>query len=487
MELTRNCVCQRLVEKIPDKQDVAKKSGWGVLAREMQKKMRHIPVRQLIANMGDALTQLTPCVMMSPMSIAQYLPANSNAFDVVIFDEASQITVCDAIGAIARAKQAIIVGDPKQLPPTSFFGKKADQEEEEEDDFDEDLESILDECLAANIPALKLNWHYRSRCESLITYSNRRYYDDTLITFPNINTKGMSVNYHPVDSVYKEGKNRINRGEAQAIVNDIVSKLRDPKFKKSIGVVTFNAEQQHLISNLFEKARGDYPEIEPHFSEEKFDSVFVKNLESVQGDERDLIYFSITFGRDASGKVSMNFGPINKAGGIRRLNVAITRAKEEMHIFASLRPEEIDLSRTASEGVRDLKHFLEYAQRGVMALSKSAEKTEYKHESLFEKAVAARLKEKGWVTHSQVGVSGFKIDLGVVNPNAPDKYLAAIECDGATYHKSATARDRDHLRESVLRGLGWQVIRVWSTDWWVDQESALQKIDAQLQSLLKNT
>ncbi len=484
MKLTQEYVKAKLLVGIPDKKEVPKNSEWGILAREIQKKTRHMPLRQLVSIMPEALTQLTPCVMMSPMSIAQYLPPDSKPFDVVIFDEASQIKVCDAIGAIARAKQAIVVGDPKQLPPTSFFSRRADNDSDYDDDFDDDLESILDECLAANIPEMKLNWHYRSKCESLITFSNHRYYKGTLITFPNTDTNGMSVHFHPVDSIYKEGQNRINRGEASAIVEDIVSKLRQLDFKQSIGVVTFNKEQQDLINNLFEIARGDYPEIESHFSEDKFDSVFVKNLESVQGDERDIIYFSITFGKDAAGKLSMNFGPMNKAGGTRRLNVAITRAKEEMHIFSSLKPESIDLSRTASEGVRDLKHFLEYAQRGSRALIEAVDAPGGYFDSPFEQAVSERLQSKGWTTHSQVGVSGFRIDLGIVNPDAPGKYLSAIECDGATYHRSATARDRDFLREQVLRGLGWEVIRIWSTDWWIDSQSAIERVDNELRELL---
>jgi len=484
MRQTKKYVKTKLSSGIPDRKDVAKKSEWGILAREIQKKSRHMPLRQLVSKMSGALTKLTPCIMMSPMSIAQYLPPDSKVFDVVIFDEASQITVCDAIGAIARGKQCIVVGDPKQLPPTSFFGRKADSDDMVEDDFDEDLESILDECLAANIPYIKLKWHYRSKCESLITFSNHRYYNSTLITFPNTDTTGMSVYYHPVDSVYKEGKNRINRGEAEEIVNDIVNKLRNPDFKKTIGVVTFNSEQQMLINNLFESSRSKYPEIEPHFSEDKFDAVFVKNIESVQGDERDIIYFSITFGKDAAGKLSMNFGPMNKAGGTRRLNVAISRAKEEMHVYAALKPEQIDLSRTAAEGIRDLKHFLEYAQRGSRALVEAVDVPGGFFDSPFEEAVAFMLENKGWKTHSQVGVSEYRIDLGIVNPDSPGEYLSAVECDGATYHRSATARDRDFLREKVLRGLGWEVIRIWSTDWWMDAPSALDKVDKKLHGIL---
>ena len=485
MELTQKYVKAMLATGIPKTQDIKKGSDWGILAREIQKKKRHMPLRQLMEKMPNVITKLTPCVMMSPMSIAQYLPANSKAFDVVIFDEASQITVPDAIGAVARAKQAIVVGDPKQLSPTSFFSKKSGGDDEYDDDFEEDMESILDECLAANIPCMNLNWHYRSRCESLITFSNHKYYGGKLITFPNNDTKGMSVFYHPVDSVYKEGQHRVNRGEAEAIIEDVVAKLRQPDFNKSIGIVTFNTDQQKLISDLFEVARSEHPEIEPHFAEDKFDSVFIKNLESVQGDERDLIYFSITFGKDAAGKLSMNFGPMNQAGGTRRLNVAVTRAKEEMHIFASLRPEQIDLSRTGAEGIRDLKHFLEYAQRGATALTEATGAPGGFFDSPFEQAVAEKLEAKGWITHSQVGVSGFRIDLGVINPDAPGTYLSAVECDGASYHSSATARDRDFLREQVLRGLGWEVLRIWSTDWWIDSESALERVDEELNKLLE--
>jgi len=485
MALTQQYVKAMLATGIPKTQDIKKGSDWGVLAREIQKKTRHMPLRQLMGQMPDVITKLTPCVMMSPMSIAQYLPANSKAFDVVIFDEASQITVPDAIGAVARANQAIVVGDPKQLSPSSFFAKKSGGEDEYDDDFEEDMESILDECLAANIPCMNLNWHYRSRCESLITFSNHKYYGGKLITFPNNDTNGMSVFYHPVDSTYKEGQHRVNRGEAEAIIEDIVTKLRQPDFKKSIGIVTFNTDQQKLISDLLEASRSKYPEIEEHFAEDKFDSVFVKNLESVQGDERDLIYFSITFGKDAAGKLSMNFGPMNQAGGTRRLNVAVTRAKEEMHVFASLKPEQIDLSRTGSEGVRDLKHFLEYAQRGAIALTEATGAPGGFFDSPFEQAVAEKLEAKGWVTHSQVGVSGFRIDLGVINPDAPGKYLSAVECDGASYHSSATARDRDFLREQVLRGLGWEVLRIWSTDWWIDSESALERVDSELKKMLE--
>jgi hypothetical protein len=482
-KLTAAYVRAKLCGQIPDKNDISRGSEWSVLSRELNKKSRHMPLRKLISNMPTTLTRLTPCVMMSPLSIAQYLPADAAPFDVVIFDEASQIPVWDAVGAIARGKQAVIVGDPKQLPPTSFFDRR-DEEDLDEDVEVEDLESILDECMGANVTSLQLNWHYRSRNESLITFSNHRYYGGRLVTFPATATEDRAVRYHHVpDGIYEKGGARINQNEAKAVVATILQWLCTPTFKDTVGVVTFNTEQQVLIQNLLEQARRDYPEIEPHFAENRIEPVFVKNLESVQGDERDIILFSITYGPDIQGKVSMNFGPLNQEGGQRRLNVAISRARKAMHVYGTLRPEQIDLARTSAEGVRDFKHFLEFADRGVRALAEAVYGSIGEFDSPFESAVAEALTRKGWTVHPQVGVSAFRIDLGVVHPDEPGRYLAGVECDGATYHRSHTARDRDLLREQILRGLGWEILRVWSTDWWVDAATATTRLHEALTAL----
>lgn len=271
------------------------------------------------------------------------------------------------------------------------------------------------------------------------------------------------------------------------MVADIVGRLRSPGFRDSkltIGVVTFNSEQQSLIEDLLDEERRRDPSIEPYFAEVELEPLFVKNLESVQGDERDIMYFSITYGPDLSGAVSMNFGPMNREGGERRLNVAITRARHELRVFSSLKSEQMDLARTQAMGVRDLKHFLEFAERGPRALAEATRGSLGDFESPFEEAVASALKGKGWELHTQIGASAFRVDLAVVHPDARGSYLTGIECDGATYHRSATARDRDMLREQVLRGLGWEILRVWSTDWWVDRASTLQKLDAKLHGLL---
>jgi very-short-patch-repair endonuclease len=412
-------------------------------------------------------------------------------FDLVVFDEASQIPAWDAIGAMARGKQVVVVGDPKQLPPTSFFERADDSSADEDVAAAGDLESILDECLGAGLPRLGLSWHYRSRHESLIAFSNHRYYQGRLVTFPSPVTEDRAVSFHLTrDGVYEKGGARTNKPEAAALVADLVGRLKDPAFvtsRQTIGVVTFNAEQQRLIEDLLDEARRKDPAIEPHFAEERIEPVFVKNLESVQGDERDIMYFSTTYGPDRSGQVAMNFGPMNRDGGERRLNVAVTRARHELRVFSSLRPEQIDLARTQALGVRDLKHFLEFAERGPRALAEAVFGSIGEFDSPFEQAVAQQLVAKGWQVHPQVGVSAFRIDLGVVDPDAPGRFLAGIECDGATYHRSATARDRDKLREEVLRGLGWEIVRIWSTDWWIDAAGALEQVDRRLTAILDAT
>ncbi len=487
-ELTRAWVRANLCAGLPKQDGVARNSEWGILRHEMNKKKRHMPLRELMAGIPTALTSLTPCLLMSPLSIAQYLAADATRFDLVVFDEASQIPVWDAVGAIARGKQVVMVGDPKQLPPTNFFDRA--ESDLDDEDVEGDLESILDECLGASLPTMNLAWHYRSRHESLIAFSNHRYYGGGLVTFPSPVTEDRAVSFHHVDGVYEKGGARINKPEARALVADLVARLKSPGFRESkltIGVVTFNTEQQTLIEDLLDEARRQDPSIEPHFAEMELEPVFVKNLESVQGDERDIMYFSITYGPDPHGALSMNFGPMNRAGGERRLNVAITRARQELRVFTSLRPEQMDLARTQAIGVRDLKLFLEFAERGARALAESTHGSRGDFESPFEEAVAASLAEKGWQLHTQVGASAFRIDLAVVHPDAPGAYLTGIECDGATYHRSATARDRDQLREQVLRGLGWEILRVWSTDWWIDPQGTLEKLDTRLRALLETS
>jgi len=484
--LARDLIRAKLALGIPRDQpqgDVPK-AEIGLLRKEIAKKARHLPVRQLLSRLPTLLPRLKPCVLMSPLSVAQYLEASHEPFDVVIFDEASQIPVWDAVGAIARGSQLIVVGDPKQLPPTNFFNSNGENEDDIALEEHRDLESILDELMTNGLRHKRLQWHYRSRHEGLITFSNRRYYENDLLTFPSAATGqgGVLFKYLP-EARYDKGKTRTNRGEATALVADLVECLRKTDGPpRSYGVVTFSQAQQKLVEDLLDQKRREHPELEVHFGDTppvEGEPVFVKNLESVQGDERDVILFSICYGPDETGRVSMNFGPLNRDGGERRLNVAVTRAKHEVRVYSGLRAEQIDLARTRAKGVRDLKLFLDYADRGPKVLAAATATTDgIGAESEFEQMIAERIRAAGYEVHHQVGCSGYRIDLAIVDPASPGRYLLAVECDGATYHRAATARDRDKLRGLILQGLGWKLHRVWSTDWWHDREGEWAKLKA---------
>jgi very-short-patch-repair endonuclease len=457
---------------------------YSLLQRELNKRARHKPLRQLFAGMPGLMAKMKPCLLMSPLSVAQHLGIEFPPFDLVVFDEASQIPIWDAIGAIARAKQTIVVGDPKQMPPTSFFTRD-DTDEDAATEIAEELESILDETMTT-LPVRRLEWHYRSRYESLITFSNRRYYDGRLVTFPSPVAHDRAVRLHRIDGIYGRGTSRTNRKEAEAVVQFVIQHLRHPETQKqSIGIVTFNVPQQQLIDDLLDNARREDAKLEEYFAKgDGKEEVFVKNLENVQGDERDVIVFSTTFGLDDLGKLSMNFGPINSASGPRRLNVAITRSRLAMHVFSSLAPERLDTSRTTAIGVRHLKEFLDYAERGVDALRHATTSVGEDPESPFEEAVAAALRSRGWDVHHQIGCGGYRIDLAVVHPDAPGTYLAGIECDGASYHSGATARDRDRLRQNKLEELGWTLYRIWSTEWWRRPQEETARIHALIEAQL---
>lgn len=491
-QLTRQYIRARLCGAIPDKDARTQPPGFGPLAAQLRLQRPRKAVRQLVEEMGPALTTLAPCLLMSPLSVAQYLPPDAALFDLVIFDEASQITPWDAVGSIARGRQVVVAGDPKQMPPTSFFDRGA-APDVDDGEVEEDQESILDECLGARLPQRRLSWHYRSRHESLIAFSNHTYYDGDLITFPAPVTRDSAVSLVPVAGAWARGKTRTNQVEAEAMVKEAVRRLTDPASVDeagrplSLAIITLNAEQQKLVEDLLDRQRQLTPALEPFFAEDASEPVVVKNLETVQGDERDIILLGIGYGPETPNApvMSMNFGPLNRAGGWRRLNVAVSRARREMVVFASFPPHLIDLNRTSAGAVRDLKHFLEFAERGPRALGEAVAGSVGGFESPFEQAVASGLRERGWTVVPQIGVSRFRIDLGVVHPDRPGDYLLGVECDGAAYHSAATARDRDKVREAVLRGLGWTLLRVWSTDWWIDRRGALDRLDAAIRSELE--
>ncbi len=484
LELAEKLVTARLAAKVPSFETAASEaSELGVLQREARKKRRHLPVRKLFERIPNLIPRIKPCVLMSPLSVAQYLDPAAPPYDLVVFDEASQITVWDSVGALARGAAAVVVGDSRQLPPTSFFQKM--EEDDAPDDLDmEELESVLDECTAAGFRSMRLGWHYRSRHESLIAFSNYHYYDNRLHTFPSPveDPAQLGVSWVQVtDGVYDRSKSRTNPKEAESVVRDLVTRLRTEVDDRSYGIVTFSRAQQELIEDLLDQARRDDATLERWFTGVE-EPVFVKNLENVQGDERDVILFSICYGPDEAGKLAMNFGPLNIAGGERRLNVAVTRARRQVIVHSTLTADRIDLSRTNATGVHHLKTFLDYAARGPVALAEAVElHGGATYDSPFERAVAERLRAKGHDVELQVGCSGYRIDLAIRDPERPGRFLLGIECDGAFYHSAKTARDRDRIRQAVLEGLGWQLCRIWSTDWWRSPERELERVEEALE------
>lgn len=481
-------VTARLSARVPDARgEASPTSEVGILQRQCKLKRRHMPVRQLIGRLPNLLPRLKPCFLMSPLSVAQYLDPDHPPFDLVVFDEASQIPPWDAVGAIARGERVVVVGDSRQLPPTTFFAKQDDEEEYDESELQE-VESILDECEASGLPSLRLLWHYRSRHESLIAFSNWHYYENRLLTFPAAQHESddLGVSLVKVEGTYDRSKTRTNRAEAETIVAEIVRRLTGAgEGAPTIGVVAFSQAQQSLIEDLLDAARRKNPDIERFFSDALDEPVFVKNLENVQGDERDVILFSVCYGPDAQGRVAMNFGPLNREGGERRLNVAVTRARRQVIVFSSMTSDAIDLSRTRALGARHLKAFLDYAERGPQAMAEAVTSVSSATESPFEEDVRQALVGRGWDVDCQVGCGGYRIDLGVRDPEVPGRYLLGIECDGATYHSARTARDRDRIRASVLQSLGWRLHRVWSTDWWHGRESEIERLEQALAEALK--
>lgn len=449
------------------------------LRKVIRSKGRGTAVRSIFNKTSNIIQTICPVMLMSPLSIAQYIDPKFPKYDLIIFDEASQIPTSIAVGPISRANNCIVVGDPKQMPPTSFFSSN----NMDEDNIElEDLESLLDDCLAVNLPEKHLQWHYRSNHESLINFSNVKYYDDSLKTFPSLDALTTKVSFTNVNGLYSRGSTRTNKAEAEAIVKEIVSRLSDEKQREiSIGVVTFNQSQQNLIDDLIQEAFVKQPELETININAK-EPIFIKNLENVQGDERDLILFSTTFGKDEDGKMTMNFGPLNNNGGWRRLNVAVTRARKEMKVFSSFDPEAIDLNRTRAEGVVGLKSFLEYA-RNPKTLVKSNNFNQDNNNLIIHK-IKEELLKNGFDCEINVGGSEFKIDVAVKNPKNKNEFIMAILLDGKTYSSAPTATDRNIIQPEALRRLKWHVHRVWSIDWLDNKEKVIKEIIKELTDIV---
>ncbi len=459
---------------------VSPQSEQGLLIREFNKKRNKLPVRKLFQQIPNLIKEIKPVIMMSPITVANFLNFGDFKFDTLIFDEASQIFPYDAIGCLARANQIIIAGDRYQLPPTNFF-LTSDDVNEEEDEVDEnttnstEFESILD-LANSRLRSVGLQWHYRSRNEDLIAFSNQEIYRNSLITFPSIHDgiKNIGLEFVYVSNgIYDRGKSRTNRQEAEAIIQLIISHVKTYE-DRSLGIVTVNASQQELVENLLTKYMQGNRKLESFVTGELHpkEPFFIKNIESVQGDERDTIIFGIGYAKDHGGHFPMNFGPINKPGGERRLNVAITRAKINMKVVASVRGSDFRLTENSPKGVKILSDYLEFAEKGPTALKQFVKNNKQIAESGFEEDVAEFLESKGYMVEKQVGVSSFRIDLAVRDPNRPKIYALGIECDGATYHSGKTVRDRDALRQEVLERLGWKIYRIWSTDWFRNNQRA---------------
>ncbi|MDE0081455.1 MAG: DUF3320 domain-containing protein [Gammaproteobacteria bacterium] len=449
-----------------------------VLRREFQKKSRHLPVRTLMQNAGSAIQAIKPVFMMSPLSIAKYIPPGSVSFDMVVFDEASQVRPTEAMGAILRGRQSVVVGDSKQLPPTSFFDVAGG--EAEDDSETADLESILGMFCAKSAPDRMLRWHYRSRHESLIAVSNHEFYDNRLIVFPSPDggreETGLRLVHNP-DNRYRGGG--VNIAEARAVAAAIMEHARTTP-NLTLGAVAFSLKQARRIEDEVEILRRHDPSLEASFFAQHPDEpFFVKNLENVQGDERDVILISIGYGKDRHGIFRLNFGPLNRDGGERRLNVLITRARLRCTVYSNFLAADVDRRRSKALGVQTLRTFLKYAATGVLDVPRA---TGREADSPFEEAVGAALRARGHEIEHQVGTAGFFVDLAVLDPGRPGRFILGIECDGAMYHSARSARDRDRLRQQVLEGLGWTIHRIWSTDWFRSPERELARVEAAIRS-----
>jgi len=461
-------------KRIPSKTGAA--GPVGVLRAEMARKRGHMSIRQLMLKAGPAIQALKPVIMMSPLSVAQFLIPGKQKFDLLVMDEASQIQPVDAIGAIARCQQVVVVGDERQLPPTSFFSRMTEASNDDDDASQvADIESILGLFVARGLPQRMLRWHYRSRHQSLIAVSNSQFYENKLFIVPSPYTKeaGMGLMFHHIaNGIFESGGSNANPIEARHIAAAILNHAQNSP-TQSLGVATFSVSQRKAIQDELELLRRLNPQFEDFFHAHPNEPFFIKNLENIQGDERDVIMISVGYARNQQGYFAMRFGPLGSQGGERRLNVLISRAKRRCEVFASITDEDIDLERAKGVGVFAFKLFLQYARTGRLSLAHQSGKP---MDSIFEEQVAAAVQRLGYQVHAQVGIAGFFIDLAIADPEMPGRYLLGIECDGSAYHSSRSARERDRLRQSVLEDHGWIIHRIWSTDWFQRPDEQLQRV-----------
>ena len=472
-ELSKAELYARLVNRIPSAATASVDgSEVSILKRNIANGGRGTSIRTIIDSIPTLLPRLCPCMLMSPLSVAQFIDLASEKFDLVIFDEASQMPTSEAVGAIARGKALIVVGDSKQMPPTSFF--TSSQVDEDEADID-DMESILDDCRTLSMREYYLSWHYRSKHESLIAFSNSQYYDNRLLTFPSVDDQDVKVRLVKVDGKYDKGRTRSNPEEAQAIAHEVMRRLADPELSRlSIGIVSFSKVQQNLIEDILSEELDRHPDLKD-IALGGQEPLFIKNLENVQGDERDVILFSVGYGPDKFGKVSMNFGPLNNAGGERRLNVAVSRARYEMVVYSTLSSSQIDLKRSNAKGVEGLKAFLEYAENGRLPMTATQAEAGSVSNVLIEQICQA-IRELGYTVTAGVGRSNFKVDIAVSAKDNPERYILGILCDGKSYYATKTTRDREIVQPNVLQMLHWRTLRIYSIDWYENRERVISQI-----------
>jgi very-short-patch-repair endonuclease len=454
----------------------------GVIRSEAVKKKRHMSIRDLLTRTEGVAQAIKPVFMMSPLSVSQFLPS-SMKFDVVIFDEASQVRPSDAINCIYRGSSVIIAGDDRQLPPSNYWDSAASDDDEEADDNDAaDFESILDIAKRA-MPSRSLLWHYRSRHEDLITFSNRSFYDGKLFTFPSARQESneLGVAFFKVPGTYRRGTTRDNPEEARSVAIRVEHHF-DSRPNRSLGVVTFSDAQRETVEREIDLLRARRPDLEGYFASNRLHGFFIKNLESVQGDERDVIIFSIGYGKDVNGKMTNNFGPINRPKGWRRLNVAITRALYRVEVVSTISAG--DIASPGTEEVRFFQQYLAYAEHGPKILDIEYQTTGGETESPFEDSVLHALQSWGYNVRSQVGTAGYRIDLGIEHPERPGIFILGIECDGYAYHSSQVARDRDRLRQQVLEGLGWKLHRIWGTSWYRHQNEEKDRLKKAIENAM---
>lgn len=498
IENKQNLVREFIINKLNSNIRIIKgEKGYSEFKRQANKKRALLPIRKYLEDYSEMILKVFPCFLLSPETVSEILPLKEQMFDIVIFDEASQMYVENAIPTIFRGKQVIIAGDDKQLRPNGTFANRYVEEDEE---YEQDSlaaleeESLLD-LAKINYNGVHLNYHYRSSSEELINFSNYAFYEGRLKISPNVNT--VTEYGMPIERIMVEGKwiNRANIEEAEMVVNIVEKTLKERKNNETLGIITFNINQKTAIEDMLEKRARDNKEFRAAYvkeidrTEQNEDvSLFVKNIENVQGDERDIIIFSVAYGKNENGRISVNFGSLSQDGGENRLNVAISRAKKKIYAVTSIEPEELQVENTKNIGPKMFKKYLQYVRavsngdkaeaENILASvldTKLKNKEDNHHDSDFEAEVHEALVKKGYEVHTQVGVSGYKIDLAIYD-TTKSKYILGIECDGATYHSSKSARERDIHRQRYLESRGWKIARIWSYNWWSNPKGEIERI-----------